>query len=87
MLPLIERIRAAVDCHVAALPVPYRTTAAEPSFQSLTDPDCDCLPGGRPFPTALDSLSCNRYEIAEFGRQAYAWTSATSGSAVAPRRT
>ena len=71
MLPLIARIRDAVRCHVAALPVPYRTTEEEPSFQSLTDPDCDCLPGGRPFPTALEPLSCNRYEIAEFGREAY----------------
>ncbi len=26
MLPLLGAIRAAVDCHVAALPVPYRTT-------------------------------------------------------------
>jgi len=71
MLPLLEKIRATVDCHVAGLPVPYRTTEAEPSFQSLTDPGCDCLPDGRPFPTALDPLSCNRYEIAEFGRKAY----------------
>ena len=31
--------------------------SAEPSFQSLTDPGCDCLPGGRPFPTALEPLS------------------------------
>jgi betaine-homocysteine S-methyltransferase len=71
MLPLVARIREAVDCHVAALPVPYRTTEAEPSFQSLTDPDCDCLPDDRPFPTALDPLLCNRYEIAQFGREAY----------------
>ena len=63
--------RASVNCHVAALPVPYRTTDEEPSFQSLTDPDCDCLPDDRPFPTALEPLSCNRYEIAEFGREAY----------------
>ena len=72
MLPLIRTIRAAVDGHVAALPVPYRTTDAEPSFQSLTDPDCDCIPGGRPFPTALDPFLCNRYEIAEFARAAAA---------------
>jgi betaine-homocysteine S-methyltransferase len=72
MLPLIARVREAVDIHVAALPVPYRTTDAEPSFQSLTDPDCDCLPGdSRPFPTALDPFYCNRYEIAEFARDAY----------------
>ena len=73
MLPLIERVREAVGVHVAALPVPYRTTGDEPSFQSLTDPGCDCLPGdGRPFPTALDPFYCNRYEIAEFARDAYA---------------
>ena len=72
MLPLIASVREAVDVHVAALPVPYRTTDDEPSFQSLTDPDCDCLPGdGRPFPTALDPFYCNRYEIAEFARDAY----------------
>jgi betaine-homocysteine S-methyltransferase len=71
MLPLIERIRAAVDVHVAAVPVPYRTTPAQPSFQSLRDPDCDCLPDGRPFPTALDPFTCNRYEIAEFAQAAH----------------
>jgi betaine-homocysteine S-methyltransferase len=70
MLPLVAQVREAVSCPVAALPVPYRTTDAEPSFQSLTDPDCDCLPD-RPFPTALEPLSCNRYEIAEFARAAY----------------
>ncbi len=67
MLPLIERIRAAVDVHVAALPVPYRTTAQSPSMQSLQDPQ---LAEDRPFPTALDPFTCNRYEIAEFGRAA-----------------
>ena len=29
------------------------------------------LPGGRPFPTALDPFVCNRYEIADFARDAY----------------
>ena len=70
MMPMVREIRDAVDCHVAALPVPYRTNEAEPSFQSLTDPGCDCLPGDRPFPTALDPFLCNRYEIAEFTREA-----------------
>ena len=37
-MPLLREIRAAVTCHVAALPVPYRTTAAEPIFQRLSDP-------------------------------------------------
>ena len=71
MLPLIERIRETCEGPIAALPVPYRTTEAEPSFQSLTDPDCDCIPGGRPFPTALDPFTCNRYELGEFTRAAH----------------
>jgi betaine-homocysteine S-methyltransferase len=66
MLPLIADVRRAVDGHVAALPVPYRTHDDEPSFQSLRDPDYPDLPGGRPFPTALDPFTCNRYEIADF---------------------
>jgi betaine-homocysteine S-methyltransferase len=72
MLPLLREIRAAVSCPVAALPVPYRTTPAEPTFQSLTDPACSVIPGNRPFPAALDPFVCNRYEIAAFGREAYA---------------
>ena len=72
MLPAIEQIRQAVSCHVAALPVPYRTTPEQPTFQSLRDPACDCLPDGRPFPVALDPFTCNRYEIAEFAKAAYA---------------
>jgi betaine-homocysteine S-methyltransferase len=68
MLPLLEPIRAAVSVAVAALPVPYRTTAQEPSFQSLRDRD---LPGAgdsppRAFPTALDPFTCPRDEIAAF---------------------
>jgi len=72
MLPLLETITASVQGHIAALPVPYRTTEDEPSFQSLTDPSCDCIPGGRPFPTALDPFTCNRYELGEFARAAVA---------------
>jgi len=71
MLPLLRKIRKAVKCHVAALPVPYRTTAKEPVFQSLTDKHCDCVPDERPFPVALDPFTCNRYEIAAFGKAAY----------------
>jgi betaine-homocysteine S-methyltransferase len=51
--------------------VPYRTTAEEPTFQSLTDPAGGNLPGGRPFPTALDPFVCNRYEMAAFAEKAY----------------
>jgi betaine-homocysteine S-methyltransferase len=72
MLPLLEQVRKAVKVPVAALPVPYRTTKSEPNFQSLTDPHCDCLPRERPFPTGLDPFTCNRWEIAEFTKAAYA---------------
>lgn len=71
MRPLLAQMRKAVKCHVAALPVPYRTTRARPSFQSLTDHSCNCLPGGHAFPIALDPFTCNRFEIAEFGAAAY----------------
>ena len=64
LLPLLRAVRAAVDVPVAALPVPYRTHAAEPTFQSLD--------GGRSFPTALDPHTCSRYEVAEFARSALA---------------
>lgn len=72
MLPLLAGITEAVDVPVAALPVPFRTTAAEPTFQSLTEPDPALLPEGKPFPTALDPFTCNRYDVADFTRQAVA---------------
>ena len=71
MLPVLEEIAKAVESPLAALPVPYRTTPEAVNFQALTDPGCDCIPD-RAFPTALDNLTCNRYEIAEFARQALA---------------
>jgi betaine-homocysteine S-methyltransferase len=71
MLPLLEDVRRVVSVHVAALPVPYRTTQEQPSFQSLEDPRWREFPAGRAFPTALDPFTCNRYEIAEFARAAY----------------
>lgn len=70
MLPVGERVRKAVSCHVAMLPVPYRTRGDRESFQSLTDSACDCIPDDRPFPTALDPFVCNRFEMAEFARKA-----------------
>lgn len=72
MLPLLAPIVAAVDVPVAALPVPYRTRDDEPTFQSLRDPAYDGLPDGRPFPVALDPLTCNRYEISDFTAEAAA---------------
>lgn len=71
MLSLLEEIVASVDVPVAALPVPYRTSEAEPSFQSLHD-SRGKLPDHieRPFPTALDPFTCNRYEVADFTERA-----------------
>jgi betaine-homocysteine S-methyltransferase len=69
MLPILKEIRAAVKCHVAGLPVPYRTTPGQPSFMSLTDP---CCGNARAFPVGLDPFVCTRAEIAEFGREAFA---------------
>ncbi|MBA3308615.1 MAG: homocysteine S-methyltransferase family protein [Nocardioidaceae bacterium] len=70
MLPLLPAVTSAVDVPVAALPVPYRTTADQPTFQSLEEPDDHLLPDGKPFPTALEPFTCNRYEIAVFTRSA-----------------
>ena len=75
MMPYVRIIRDAVATHVAALPVPYRTTSEEPTFQSLTEKDVNCaycIPDGRSFPVALDPFQVTRYEIAEFGREAAA---------------
>jgi betaine-homocysteine S-methyltransferase len=69
MLPLLKEIRAAVKCHVAGLPVPYRTTPAQPSFMALRDPCC----GDRmAFPDGLDPFLAPRSEIFDFGREAFA---------------
>jgi methionine synthase I (cobalamin-dependent) len=70
MLPLIAEIVDAVDVPVAALPVPYRTTTEQPTFQSLRDPSYDGYPTGQPFPTGLDPFTCTRYELADFARSA-----------------
>jgi len=67
MLPLLAPIRAAVSCPVAALPVPYRTTAAQPSMQALRDP---ARSGAQAFPTALDPFTCTRHELGDFATAA-----------------
>jgi betaine-homocysteine S-methyltransferase len=69
IMPMMREIRAKVSCHVAALPVPYRTTPAQPSFMSLTDP---CCGDARAFPVGLDPFVCTRQEIFDFGREAFA---------------
>jgi betaine-homocysteine S-methyltransferase len=66
ILPILERVRAAVQGNVAALPVPYRTTSEQPTFQSLRDP----RRAEMPFPTGLDPFVCTRHEVADFARRA-----------------
>jgi betaine-homocysteine S-methyltransferase len=65
MLPLLERIRAAVDVAVAAQPVPYRTSAAAPAFEALTAAD-----GRHALPIALEPFQCTRLEMADFAARA-----------------
>jgi len=68
MLPYLKEIREAISCHMAALPLPFRTTEEHPTFFNLPDNNgCTChAPHGRTFPTALDPLYCNRYELRAF---------------------
>ncbi len=68
MLPLVARIRDAVDCPVAAQPVPYRTDTAFPTMQSL--PLAQEGGVGRAFPLALEPYTCTRFEMADFARAA-----------------
>lgn len=64
MLPIIEKVRGAVSCYVAANPVPYRTTTLLPTFESLP------APGGRAFPLQLEPYLCTRFEMAAFAKSA-----------------
>ncbi|MEN8782093.1 MAG: homocysteine S-methyltransferase family protein [Desulfobacterales bacterium] len=73
MMPFLKDIRNAVSCHVAALPVPYRTTPKQPTIFNLDDNNGCKVPSphNRTFPTALDPLYCNRYEIRRFAEEAW----------------
>jgi len=74
MMPYLKEIRKALKCHVAALPIAYRTTEKDPTFFNLTDNNgCTCpTPHRTTFPTALDPMQCSRYEIGKFAKDAYA---------------
>jgi len=61
MLPLIKRLRKAVDGPIAAVPVPYRTTPEHPSFQFLKESD-----GQSAYTLGLDHFLCSRQEMADF---------------------
>ena len=72
MLPLLQAIRDRLTVPMAALPVPYRTTTEQPSFQSLRDPEAEEGTDGIPFPTALDPFVCTRNELGRFATAAHA---------------
>ena len=65
MLASSQRVRDAVDGYVAALPVPYRTTPEQPTFQSLKEPGQK-----RAFPIALEPFTSTRFEMADFAVKA-----------------
>ena len=71
MLPLLGAIRAArrLPRRRAAGAVPDARGRADLPVAARRRMRCE-LPGGRPFPTALDPFTCNRYEIAEFAPDA-----------------
>jgi len=73
MMPYLKKIRKTLKCHVAALPINFRTTIEHPTFFNLPDNNgCTChTPHQTPFPTALDPMQCSRYEIGKFAKDAY----------------
>ena len=73
MLPYLKEIRKAISCHMGALPFHLEQQMQILHFFNLPDNHgCSCpAPHGRTFPTALDPLYCNRYEIREFGKEAF----------------
>ncbi|MGP4079427.1 homocysteine S-methyltransferase family protein [Pseudalkalibacillus sp. R45] len=72
MQPHIEKIRENTEGYLAALPLPYRTTEEHPTFFNLPDGGCSCsLPTETTFPTSLDPLYHNRYELAEWAKKAH----------------
>ncbi|MEM7738263.1 MAG: homocysteine S-methyltransferase family protein [Deinococcota bacterium] len=74
MLPVLKDIRKRVShTHLGTLPVAYRTTPEHPTMFNLPDVHNTArLPTERTFPDALEGQQCNRYEIAEFTRNAWA---------------
>lgn len=64
MWRFLEEIREIVSIPVAALPVPYRTTEKEPTFQSFR------VDGEQVFPTRLERFLMDREEAAAFALRA-----------------
>jgi betaine-homocysteine S-methyltransferase len=66
LLPLLEQVRHSVDGYIGGLPVAYRTTAEQSTFQALHEPDAP-----RGFPIALDPFATTRFDMADYARQAH----------------
>lgn len=66
MLPILKEARKVCKGPLAALPVPFRTTEKERTFQSLTDP----LTGKSVYPLDLACLQCSRSDIRNFAKEA-----------------
>jgi len=66
MLPLLRDARNICKGPLAAIPVPYRTTEKEKTFQTLTDP----VSGENCYPLDLACVQCSRTEIRQFAEDA-----------------
>ncbi|MFN2369286.1 MAG: homocysteine S-methyltransferase family protein, partial [Desulfurivibrionaceae bacterium] len=64
MLPLVKRVKSAVNCFVAAQPVAYRCTDEKPYFQIQE------FHGRRAFPLDLDPFVLTRGEMAVYALEA-----------------
>jgi betaine-homocysteine S-methyltransferase len=70
LMPIVRRVREAVSCHVAALPVPYRTTEAEPTFQTSL---------GRSNPSTAPSTTSSRRPLGRSATRSF-WSSRSESS-------
>ena len=88
MLPWLKEIRKAVSCHVAALPVPYRTTEQEPTFFNLSDrgPAAVLRRTAAPSRPRSTRFTATGMRLAPSRRRPMSSASAISASAAAPRR-
>lgn len=65
MLPLVRKLRDAVEGPIAAVPVPYHTTPKLPAFEFLKEEN-----GRSAYTLGLDHFLCTRGETASFAVQA-----------------
>lgn len=65
MMPLLQKLRKSVKTYIAAQPVPYHTNKAHPAFQFLKNPKHKSI-----YPIALEEFMCNRFEMADFAKNA-----------------